>query len=146
MFEYGGKKYFAPGDKVWVYIDISPRHAKIAETVVNRTILDLGGVSYYTAYSCFNYHEGNTFATKEEARAWAEENREGWLKHVRDRYAEELSTLRDDLRAAEEDRDDAMQVVADCQLNVDAMEHKIAQLEEAIDAGAVFTIEEVGNE
>ena len=39
-----------------------------------------------------------------------------------------------------------MQVVADCQLNVDAMEHKIAQLEEAIDAGAVFTIEEVGNE
>ena len=75
MFERNGKCIFEPGDAVYVYNNFSVSKVEIVPTVVTTTILNDQGVSYYVQGERFSYHEGNTFATEEEARKWAEENR-----------------------------------------------------------------------
>ena len=146
MFERNGKRIFEPGDEVYVYNNFSVSHVEIVPTVVTATTLNGIGVSYYVQGERFSYHEGNTFATEEEARKWAEENRDGWYQHLRDQYKENLQAAQEDLEAAEQEQQEADERVCDCRYNVHAAYARIDELEKAIASGQLFTIREKTDE
>ena len=146
MFERNGKCIFEPGDAVYVYNNFSVSKVEIVPTVVTTTILNDQGVSYYVQGERFSYHEGNTFATEEEARKWAEENRDGWYQHLREQYELNLQVAQKDLEEAKQAQQEADEHVSDCRYDVHAAYARIDELEKAIASGQMFTIKEKPDE